>query len=49
MSGNGTEYVFTLPDGSKVFEIVFERREVFQFQRMHKAVSARPVRPEDSE
>lgn len=46
MSDKGTEYVFTLPDGSKVYEIVFEPREVFIFQRMHKATSARRAKRE---
>ena len=43
MSEKGTEYVFTLPDGSERYEICFERREVFGFQKMHGAVSARPL------
>lgn len=37
------EYVFTLPDGSKRYEIVYEAKEVFAFMRMHKAVRAVPV------
>lgn len=37
------EYEFTLPDGSKRYEIVYERREVLVFQKMHGAVSAKPV------
>ncbi|WP_176479181.1 hypothetical protein [Mesorhizobium sp. WSM3860] len=37
------EYEFTLPDGSKRYEIVIERKDIFTFQRMHAAVSAKPV------
>ncbi|WP_179293665.1 MULTISPECIES: hypothetical protein [unclassified Mesorhizobium] len=37
------EYEFTLPDGSKRCEIVIERKDVFTFQKMHGAVSAKPV------
>jgi hypothetical protein len=40
---NGIEYVFTHADGSESFEIVFERKEVWQFMKMHRAVAARPV------
>lgn len=40
------EYEFTLPDGSKRYEIVFERKEVFAFQKMHRAVKAVPVKKE---
>lgn len=39
-----TEYEFVLPDGSKRYEIVYEQKEVFIFQKMHGAVSARPIR-----
>ena len=38
------EYEFILPDGSKRYEIVYERKEVFAFQKMHGAVSAAPVK-----
>ncbi|WP_164762640.1 MULTISPECIES: hypothetical protein [unclassified Mesorhizobium] len=38
-----TEYEFTLPDGSKRYEIVIDRKDVFAFQKMHRAVSAKPV------
>lgn len=37
------EYEFELPDGSKRYEIVYERREVLIFQRMHGARSAKPI------
>ena len=43
MTDKTTEYEFTLPDGSKRYEIVYERKEVFTFQKMHGAVSAKPV------
>ena len=43
MTDKPTEYEFTLPDGSKRYEIVIERTDVFQFQKMHKATSAKPV------
>ncbi|WP_156949337.1 hypothetical protein [Mesorhizobium sp. WSM1293] len=38
-----TEYEFTLPDGSKRYEIVIDRKDVFVFQKMQRAVSAKPV------
>ncbi|MER9375972.1 hypothetical protein [Mesorhizobium sp. M0491] len=38
-----TEYEFTLPDGSKRFEIVIERSDAFTFQKMHKATAFKPV------
>lgn len=38
-----TEYEFTLPDGSKRYEIVIDRKDVFVFQKMHRATSAKPV------
>ena len=34
------EYEFTLPDGSKRYEMVAERREVCIFQKMHGAIRA---------
>lgn len=37
------EYEFTLPDGSKRFEIVVERGDIHHFMKMHGAVKARPV------
>lgn len=37
------EYEFTLPDGSKCYEIVCERKDVFVFIRMHGAIKAVPV------
>ena len=37
------EYEFTLPDGSKRYEMVAERREVCIFQKMHGAIRAIPV------
>ena len=37
------EYEFTLPDGSKRYEIVSERSDAFQFQKMHKATTFKPV------
>lgn len=46
------EYEFTLPDGSKRFEIVVERKDVHHFMKMHGAVKAQPVKgifPEDNE
>lgn len=47
--GNGVEYVFTLPNGEQRFEIVFERKDIFAFQKMHGAKSARPWRNVASE
>lgn len=44
-----TEYEFTLPDGSKAYEIIDRdagftvMRQVKMFRKMHGAVSARPV------
>ena len=49
MTDNGVEYVFTLPDGSKRYEIVFERREAFTFAKMHGAKSFAPVSREGKE
>lgn len=43
MTDKPTEYEFTLPDGSKRYEIVIERSDAFQFQRMHKATSFKPL------
>ena len=40
----GTEYEFTLSDGSKRYEIVMDRKDVFDFKKLHKAVSAQPVK-----
>lgn len=37
------EYEFTLPDGSKRYEIVAEQADIFTFQRMHGATGATPV------
>lgn len=38
------EYEFVLPNGDKRYEIVYEQKEVFIFQKMHGAVSAHPIR-----
>lgn len=38
------EYVFTLPDGSKRYEIVYQNSDVFAFMKMHKAVKAEPLK-----
>ncbi len=38
------EFEFTRPDGTKRYEIVYERKEVFVFMQMHGAVKAEPVR-----
>lgn len=38
------EYEFTLKDGDKRYEIAYNRREVFMFKRMHKAVAVKPVK-----
>lgn len=43
MMENPVEYEFTLPDGSKRYEIVSDRKEVFLFQTMLGATSALPV------
>ncbi|MGU9981482.1 hypothetical protein ACJ4V0_15715 [Phreatobacter sp. HK31-P] len=43
--GKPVEYEFTLPDGSKRYEIVCERSDVWAFEKMHKAVSSRPLKP----
>jgi hypothetical protein len=40
----GTEYEFTLPDGSKRYEIVFAVKEIHDFMRLHRAIKAEPVR-----
>jgi len=37
------EYEFTLSDGSKRYEIVFDRKDMFDFMKLHKAVSGKPV------
>jgi hypothetical protein len=37
------EYEFTKPDGTKVYEIVCDRKDVHVFKKMHGAVSAKPV------
>jgi len=37
------EYEFVLQDGSKVYEIVCERSDVWAFQRMHNAKACKPV------
>lgn len=42
------EYEFTLPDGSKRYEIIYERKEVSAFQKMHGAIKAQPVKKEVS-
>lgn len=47
MADKLTEYEFTLLDGSKAYEIVENIGEAFQFQRMHKARSFKPVRPDE--
>ncbi len=44
MSDNGTEYEFTLPDGTKRYEIVFSVADMFAFKNMHNAIRARPLR-----
>lgn len=41
---NGTEYVFIDDAGKEHYEIVFERKEVFSFQKMHKAHMAMPLK-----
>jgi hypothetical protein len=46
MCERSTEYEFTLRDGSKRYEIVYDRADVFVFIKMHKAVAARPVKRE---
>ncbi len=40
---NGTEYVFTLPDGSRRYEIVFEMADFHAFMKLHKAVKGAPL------
>jgi hypothetical protein len=40
---NGTEYVF-IERGREHYEIVFEAKEVFTFQKMHNATIAMPER-----
>lgn len=37
------EYAFTLSDGTIRYEQVYERKEIFAFQKLHGAVSAAPV------
>ncbi len=37
------EYEFVLQDGSKVYEIVCDRSDVWAFQRMHNAKACKPV------
>lgn len=39
----GTEYAFTRKDGKIRYEIVFERKEIFVFMRLHDAIRAVPV------
>lgn len=49
MSSNYVEYVFVCQDGSKFYEMVEQSEgfsQVFQFMRMHNAVSAFPVQTE---
>jgi hypothetical protein len=46
MRERSTEYEFTLPDGSKRYEIVYDRTDMYVFIKMHKAISARPVKRE---
>lgn len=41
---NGTEYIFILPDGSRRFEIVMQRSDVWALKSMHGAVSCMPLR-----
>lgn len=43
MTDKPTEYEFTLPDGTKRYEIIIERKDFFIFQKMHGATSAKPV------
>jgi hypothetical protein len=38
-----TEYEFTKADGTKFYEIVCDRKDLHIFQKMHSAVSAKPV------
>lgn len=44
MSFKPIEYEFTMPDGSKVYEIVYELSDVWAFTRAHKAVASKPVK-----
>lgn len=37
------EYEYTLADGSKRYEIVYDRKEAFAFQKMHEKESGGPV------
>jgi hypothetical protein len=39
------EYEFTKQDDSKVYEIVYERSDIWAFQRMHNAKACQPVQP----
>ena len=41
--GKGIEYAFILPNGETRYEIIFERKEIFIFQKMHGAIRAVPV------
>jgi hypothetical protein len=45
MTEKPIEYEFVLKDGSKRYETVYDRKEVFVFQKMHDATIARPVAP----
>jgi hypothetical protein len=42
--GKPVEYEFILKDGTKRYEIVCKRTDVWAFKKMHQAVSARPLR-----
>lgn len=37
------EYVFTLKDGTEFYEICKSTSDVHDFQKMHGAVSAKPI------
>lgn len=43
--GKPVEYVFTLPDGTKRYEIVYAPSDVFAFIKLHGAIRAEPVKP----
>ena len=38
------EYEFVLRDGSKRYEIICERPDVWSFMKMHQAISAKPLK-----
>jgi len=37
------EYTFTLPDGSKRYELVTCRADIFRLKKMHGAIAAHPT------